>query len=42
MLATYRHRNRVLNIYGQPSDVEDEQYARKLEGFLQTNGYLAG
>jgi hypothetical protein len=42
MLATYRHRNRVLNIYGQPSDVEDEQYAEKLEGFLQKNGYLAG
>jgi len=39
MLATYRHRNRMMNIYGRPSDIEDERYAEKLRGFLVERGY---
>ena len=39
LIATYRHRNRLMNIYGRPSDIEDERYAEKLRGFLVERGY---
>lgn len=41
MLATYRHRNRVLNIYGRPDDIEDARFAERLRDFLDEHGYTS-
>ncbi|HEY5723148.1 MAG TPA: hypothetical protein VIT45_12575 [Allosphingosinicella sp.] len=41
MLATYRHRNKVRDAPGWPSDVEVARYAEKLRDFLQEHGYAS-
>jgi len=36
MLATYRHRNRLLNICGRPDDIEDARTPSSFDIFLRS------